>query len=327
MRKNTALPLSFASNFIQAPQVVSDTSEANPQRNLLSIGRAWCSISARANQPVRSRLGHMQPGRSARMRVHTHMHTNEPPRPWYISEHGEELIRPHPVSLSTAVTEQGRGKGQTQWSGREHWWSWFNLWPRRSTMTHLTSRSKRSLSLSAPLWIVFLCGCFIKCCMSSDEIWAWLIDGSVTIKKNRELEGDGQWRWRGGLCECIAVSPLLPGAQCRCGGPSPRRHSMVWHALHFSPLTVSSWTSSHANTWATGGFSYLVVGQEYLIIFKKTVRHIIPRLPKYDPLLFSLPLFLPNIFPSTVWEECIQMKRNRYTMVQSWKKKSLADGY
>lgn len=84
--------------------------------------------------------------------------------------------------------------------------------------------------------------------------------------------------------------PLLPGAQCRCGGPSPRRHSMVWHAPHFSLLTVSSWTSSYANTWATGGFSYLVVGQEYLIIFKKTVRHIIPCLPKYDP---GLPTPLP----------------------------------
>lgn len=122
--------------------------------------------------------------------------------------------------------------------------------------------------------------------------------------------------------------PLLPGAQCRCGGPSPRRHSMVWHAPHFSLLTVSSWTSSYANTWATGGFSYLVVGQEYLIIFKKTVRHIIPCLPKYDPGLptpLSPPsFFFPTFSPSTFWEECMQMKRNRYTMVQSWKKEKKA---
>ncbi len=127
----------------------------------------------------------------------------------------------------------------------------------------------------------------------SDWIRALLIEGRVRIKKSRVR---GRWRMemeRGGLCESIiVVSPLLPGAQRRCGGPSPRRHSMVWHALHFSPLTVSSWTSSYANTWATGGFSYLVVGQEYLIIFKKTVRHIIQCLPKYDTFLFS-----PQHFP------------------------------
>lgn len=47
MTKNTALPLSYGSNFIQAPQVVSDTSEkGQPSENLLSIERAWHSISA-----------------------------------------------------------------------------------------------------------------------------------------------------------------------------------------------------------------------------------------------------------------------------------------
>lgn len=112
-----------------------------------------------------------------------------------------------------------------------------------------------------------------------------------TESQRETFDGD----WKGGLCEYnIAISPLLPGAQRRCGGPSPRRHSVVWHAVRFSLLTVSSWTSSHANTWATGGFSYLVVGQEYLIIFKKTVRHIIPRLPKYDLLFFFL-FFFPSL--------------------------------
>lgn len=38
MRKNIALPLSFSSNFIQAPQVVSDTSEANPQKTCFPLG-------------------------------------------------------------------------------------------------------------------------------------------------------------------------------------------------------------------------------------------------------------------------------------------------
>lgn len=153
----------------------------------------------------------------------------------------------------------------------------------RCMRRHLTSRSKRSYQctpINPPLLglLPFTAPCYQTKCSQ----------GSVKTK-DPQLEEDGWWRWRGGLWEfIIAISPLLPGAQCRCGGPSPRRHSMVWHALHFSPLTVSSWTSSHANTWATSGFSYLVVGQEYLIIFKKTVRHIIPWLPKYDPLIFFL---------------------------------------
>lgn len=51
----------------------------------------------------------------------------------------------------------------------------------------------------------------------------------------------------------------------------------------------------------------------------------LPMLAKiWSPSLPSPPS-LSNIFPSTFWEEHMRMKRNRYTMVQSWR--SLADGH
>lgn len=42
--------------------------------------------------------------------THAQTHTNESPRNQYISEHGIELIRSHPVSWHTDVTKQERGK-------------------------------------------------------------------------------------------------------------------------------------------------------------------------------------------------------------------------
>lgn len=195
----------------------------------------------------------------------------------YIREHGKELIRPHCFLVHSCDQNEREEKvkpiGQEGRIGKVG--LTFDL-PVRCTRRHLTSRSKRSLSLSMAQWILFLCSgslnCFIFLRANLTSIW-----GSVEIEGKQRVSRRWLMEMEGGRCKSItAFSPLLPGAQCRCGGPSPRRHSMVWHALHFSPLTVSSWTSSHANTWATGGFSYLVVGQEYLIIFKKTVRHIIP---------------------------------------------------
>lgn len=106
--------------------MVSDTSERGQlSENLLSIERAWHSILAWANQSLGSRQGCMwiTHGRSA------YMHTNGPLKTWYISEHGEELIRPHPVSLFIAV-EQESVKGQTHWSGWEDWQRWESIWHR-----------------------------------------------------------------------------------------------------------------------------------------------------------------------------------------------------
>lgn len=124
---------------------------------------------------------------------------------------------------------------------------------------------------------------------------------NVTYAKSICNTSQGWWRRKGGhFLSVKAVSPLLPGAQCRCGGPSPRRHSMVWHTAHFSPLTVSSWTGSHANTWAVGGFFLFSCRSRVLNNIQKDSATYHPLLAKIRSHFFPPPL--PNIFLSYRWK-------------------------
>ena len=110
MRKDTVCPVSNSSNCGEALRELSNTSERSQSSgNLLSSERAWCSISVWANQPKQAGI-HAHPAWQICWHAcaHTHTCTNEARPTWYISEHGEELIRPHPVSLTTAVTERKR---------------------------------------------------------------------------------------------------------------------------------------------------------------------------------------------------------------------------
>lgn len=111
---------------------------------------------------------------------------------------------------------------------------------------------------------------------------------------------------------CSPTRPVRVWAQCRCGGHSPRRHFMVWRLLLFSSLTVSSWTSSYANTRPTGGFSYSCRSRVLSNIQKSRVMDQHMRANIWIPFYHLFPL-------ETFSSEILGMKRTRYAMVQSRK--------
>lgn len=118
-----------------------------------------------------------KPGWSACMHVHTRTRTNEPPVTLHIGEHGEELIRLHPVSPLCSC-DSAEGEQRVEPTGQK-------------------GRAGGAGATSDP-----------------------------AVRR---------WRRKGSRFPVLAS-----GAQQRCGGPSPTRHSMVWHAEPLSPLTVSS---------------------------------------------------------------------------------------